>query len=710
LRDKRSTFRWTALQPGQRNAQPLARDRNIDMKALKIASAAVAIVAVMLALPLLLGLPIGLFTSAIQDRVERETGYRLSIAGSASLRLWPSLKAVLTDVTLQDPGDRDGTRRLTISRIKADVRLSSLWSGRPEISELIIERPAMYLPLLRERTRDISLRSNGAAKGSDDSAVRVDRLTVTDGAVILSNPRDRVELRIDGIGANAMQAADGKITITGSARAGAHPLTFDARAEAPSLWAEHKAVPVDFNLGMPGLLRAPLSGHAEVRRSGRVVMVNSLGGMLDGGAFNGWASIDLASKPLVKLDLDFQRLEVGSDDAAATGGSQHWSTAPIDLRALNYFDAKVKLSAAELNILGGRLGPADVEGSLAGGLVKATIANLGAYEGQASGEVVVDATSGNPAYAMHGDLTGVRALPLLQNLAGFDKLDARMQAKLALRSTGASQQAIMSNVSGSAFLIFQDGAIRGINIAQMIRSLTSNPLSGWQTSQELSTDLSQLSASFQVERGQAATSDLNLIGPLVKVTGGGTIDLGNKALALRVEPKLVLTTEGQGRTSDPVGLGIPVVIDGPWARPRFYPDMAGILDDPEAAYARLKQLGQGLFGKDGAGLDRLINGIGGLIGHGTSNGTTSPDRGTPNAPATPGTPSDLLGGELGAAIGNLIQQGLQQGTKGRGRAPAPPSPSEPTSPAPHGMTQPPAQEAPQDGEPMNDVLKQLFNR
>ena len=53
-----------------------------------------------------------------------------------------------------------------------------------------------------------------------------------------------------------------------------------------------------------------------------------------------------------------------------------------------------------------------------------------------------------------------------------------------------------------------------------------------------------------------------------------------------------MTTEGQGRAGDPVGLGVPVVIDGPWASPRIYPDMAGILDHPEDAYAKLKQMGK----------------------------------------------------------------------------------------------------------------------
>src|SRR5260370_27841334 len=166
---------------------------------------------------------------------------------------------------------------------------------------------------------------------------------------------------------------------------------------------------------------------------------------------------------------------------------------------------------------------------------------------------------------------------------------------MGARSNGKSQRAILSNLGGTVFANFRDGAIRGLNVARMIRSLTSGTLSGWQETREETTDLSQLSASFRVDRGQATTSDLNLVGPLVKMTGAGTIDLAAKSLALRVEPKLVRTTEGQGRNSDPVGLGIPVVIEGPWSAPRIYPDVAGILDNPDAAYAKLKELGTGLF-------------------------------------------------------------------------------------------------------------------
>jgi AsmA protein len=242
--------------------------------------------------------------------------------------------------------------------------------------------------------------------------------------------------------------------------------------------------------------------------------------------------------------------------------------------------------------------------------------------------------------------------------------------------------------------VFQDGAIRGLNVAQMIRSLTSGTLSGWQEGKEQTTDLTQLGASFRVEKGQATTSDLNLVGPLVKMSGAGTVDLAAQTLAFRVEPKLVLTTEGQGRASDPVGLGIPVVIDGPWAEPRIYPDIQGILDNPDAAYARLKEIGKGLFGSGGG-----LGGLGGLLGGGQDSGGSKG-----------GNSSSPLGGALGDTIDNLLRQGLSQGTgqgASQGRSiPAPAAPAPANPPPSQNDASPPQPDSPA----MNDVLRQLFNR
>jgi AsmA protein len=660
---------------------------NVDMRALKIAGAAIAALFVVLALLLIVGIPSGFLTSEIQARVERETGYRMTIAGSTKIGVWPSLNVTLNDVTLRDPRDRDDSNRITVGRVQADVTLASVWAGRPQITELSIVRPVLHVPLLRERSGapGPSARQATSSSGPAADAPTIERVTVTDGAVAFSNLRDRVENRIDETNADVLIGADRKVKITGSARAGERPIKFEIKATAPAPPIERQNIPVELALDMPGFLQAPLSGKAEVRLNGPIVMINGLTGTLGDGAFNGWASIDAASKPLVKLDLDFQRLDIAVSRPRAESGSQAsqpWSNASIDFNGLNYVDAQVRVSAAAINIGDAHLAPAAIDAALASGVLKARFSNLGAFEGQASGELTIDASRGEPAYALSSDLVGVRALPLLRSVADFDKLDGKMQAKIGVRSAGASPRAIMSNLGGTVFANFQDGAIRGLNVAQMIRSLTSSTLSGWQEGKEQTTDLTQLSASFRIEKGQATSNDLNLVGPLVRMTGAGTVDLGTKTLAFRVEPKLVMTTEGQGRAPDPVGLGIPVVIDGPWAEPRIYPDMAGILDNPDAAYAKLKEMGKGLFGPGGGGL-------GGLFGGGSAGG---------------GGSSDQLGSKLGETLGNLLQQGL-------GHSRSIPAPTSPTAEAPAAPAQSdPTPQPSQESQPMNDVLRQLFNR
>jgi AsmA protein len=102
------------------------------------------------------------------------------------------------------------------------------------------------------------------------------------------------------------------------------------------------------------------------------------------------------------------------------------------------------------------------------------------------------------------------------------------------------------------------------------------------------------------------------------------IDIGAKTLALRVDPKLVMTTEGQGRAGDPAGLSIPVVIDGPWADPRITPDVAGIA-----------------AGNSSPGGNSLSDTIGSLIQQGlnAARGRGNQPNASPNDPSAP-TPND----------------------------------------------------------------------
>jgi AsmA protein len=306
----------------------------------------------------------------------------------------------------------------------------------------------------------------------------------------------------------------------------------------------------------------------------------------------------------------------------------------------------------------------------------------------------------------------VRALPLLQATANFEKIDGKMQAKIGLRSSGANQHAIMANTTGTAFVLFQDGQLRGLNVAQMIRSLTSSTLNGWQEQQEQATDLSQFSASFKADHGQAVTTDLNLVGPLVRVTGAGTIDLGTQMMGFRVEPKLVMTTQGQTRTSDPVSFGIPVMIEGSWSSPRIYPEMQGMLDNPDGAYAKLREMGKGLFGPNGSGLSGMLGGLSALTGNPPGGNNNNPNNGTSGS--NPNDPTGgMMGGNIGQAIGSFLQKGFNGPNRSiphRGEASSQSQPDAAAPPPPAAAPQAQNDATPPDSQPMNDVLKRLFNR
>jgi AsmA protein len=198
------------------------------------------------------------------------------------------------------------------------------------------------------------------------------------------------------------------------------------------------------------------------------------------------------------------------------------------------------------------------------------------------------------------DLADVRAGPIVSAFTGSNLIEGLMVARMDLSGEGNSAREIASSLRGEMDLALRDGEIPGINIADMVRTLAAQTLKGWQNKGVEKTDFTSLNARLLIDGGRAETQNISLLGPFVRVTGKGQIDFAQKTLDLKFEPKVVLSMQGQNATDDPVGLGVPVAVEGPWQEPRIYPDIAGIFDNPDEAFSKLNALGGGLFGgKDG---------------------------------------------------------------------------------------------------------------
>jgi AsmA protein len=657
------------------------------MKPLKIAALGFAALLAAVVLAGIFGVPAGFLATYAQDQAIR-SGYRLRIDGNTKLALRPAPSLTLGEFSLSDAIRPTNGINLTADGARVSLSLMSLLSGRPAITELTVTRPVIRVALARESASHPNPSAPAHQSGSSGGAAAapaftVDRLTVEDGTVIMSNTRDRFEMRINRIAATgSLDAAAVRLDVR--ANVGDQPVHLQANAKTPFAGLDGVSVPVEVSFEAPGVLDDKVSGTADVRAGASVFRINGLAGKIGASRLNGWASVDFSGKPLVKADFDVERLALAASPppsnrigppqrprAKSSTAGASWSGQEIRLIGLNYVDADVSLSATELNVGSVRAAPVAIHATLNNGILDVALAPSQLYGGEVQATVSVNASDEPPVHALHVDLNGARTLPLLSDLADFGALDGRLQSKIDVRGSGNSADAVISSLAGTADVRIQDGQILGINVAKMIRTLTARTLLGWEDNRTESTDLTELSALFQVQEGRAQTTNLRLLGPLVRVTGSGTIDLNSKTLQFKLDPRLVASLEGQGGSSNPLGFGVPVKIEGSWSDPRIYPDVAGILSDPDGAYAKLHALGQGLFGKGdsqsgggnntgGNAVDTLMQGLGNMLSPKSESKSDSRNdrrdnrdapparpQNRPNLPALPGAAGDLLREFLG---------------------------------------------------------------
>jgi AsmA protein len=123
--------------------------------------------------------------------------------------------------------------------------------------------------------------------------------------------------------------------------------------------------------------------------------------------------------------------------------------------------------------------------------------------------------------------------------------------------------------------------VKEIDLSEMVNNVSERILTGWMQSGKEETEFELLKANFQISDGIAESKDMLLKGPKMQLKGTGIVDLLKCEIDFKVEPE---TAAGNG------GLAVPVLIKGPWAKPKFYPDIAGVLENPQAAYEALKML------------------------------------------------------------------------------------------------------------------------
>ncbi len=289
-----------------------------------------------------------------------------------------------------------------------------------------------------------------------------------------------------------------------------------------------------------------------------------------------------------------------------------WRAEKLGLSALKAVNADLTLTLNQFRLGDIKISAATVKTKIAGGKFTARSTDLKAYGGSGTMTLVLDASGAVPAHRLDLSVSGLDAHPFLNDAVDFRTIEGKAAISLALSANGNTERALVSSLNGTAKFDFTNGALRGLNVARMLRNLTTGILTGWQYKQDTKTVFNTLGASFKVSKGQAQTDDLRLLGPLVSIGGAGTVDIPAQRLKFRVNPFMLASVEGQSGKNNLLGFPVPIIIAGPWNNPSIYPDIVGVLDNPVAAYEQLNKLGGGLIAMP-ANMLGINTGEGGLV-------------------------------------------------------------------------------------------------
>jgi len=357
-----------------------------------------------------------------------------------------------------------------------------------------------------------------------------------------------------------------------------------------------------------------ISGHV-VAANGQVTF-SPIEATLGEAALEGSLAVDVTGRPSVRGKLQISELDLGrilvrrsthadvpASQPLATGpaappqpeiaaGRKGWSDQAIDPQLLAAADADLALSVGRLIYRDLKTGPSTLSVAVNGGLAKMVLENVELYGGRGQGELTLDGTGRTLAFRTSLNLAGVSVLPLLNDAGGVGWLDGRGTIALALSGHGLSERQIVEALNGKVDVAVAEGAMTGIDIGKIMRTLQRGRLPSLTPAPGDRTPFSELTGTFDIANGAAKGRDLKLVSTHVQLKGEGTIELGPRRIDYTLHAKIAGGPPAEGVTLKIGTLEIPIGIKGPLEAPAF------TIVGQEGLTDTLKQIGKNLKSRE----------------------------------------------------------------------------------------------------------------
>lgn len=422
----------------------------------------------------------------------------------------------------------------------------------------------------------------------------------------------------------ATQIENAKVTLDGFAFDRTNKLTFAVKGKAADLDLDMKGAAnllVDAAISNVSLKALTFDGNfegAQLPQSPmKVTMASDLGFNLTKNhlsfvlnkltanklEFDGKADVTLLDIPKVRFALHSPNIDLdeflglntakastggpketssGNSDVGTPAGSQpaeqSKSSAPAkevepDLSALKTLDVAGKISIDKFKASNAKMQNVVAQFAVNRGVAELTSFKSNLYQGSISATAKLDANQTPATYSARKAIKGVKVQPLLVDVADNNMLEGTGNIDVDVSGKSLTPTGIKKNLVGTVKINFEDGAVNGINVAQIIRDnyarFTGKKIDDYDEPQK--TDFSAMTATMKLNKGVVTTNDLTAQSPLLRVRGQGQANYLAETVDMTISTSIVGSLKGQGgKDIDELkDVTIPIRIHGEWVKPQF---------------------------------------------------------------------------------------------------------------------------------------------
>lgn len=544
------------------------------------------------------------FKPLITERLAQMTGHPITIEGDLSWTVFPNVGIKVNHVILQNPASFQEKIFAKINDATITVKLLPLFKHKVESSGITID--GMTLNLIKDakgkNNWDFNVAKNpgvSAEMSSSQNRIQKAPLAIAIAGVHITNSsvtwRDEQKKQLVQVTHFNFHAKDinfiNPIPVTTS---------FDVNSKNPSFQG-HIELKSDIALNLSSQIFALKNVDLTMdSNKNHVRMKGNLTADLQRETFQ-WTEFNGEMGK-----LQFSGKISGTDIKGAPKFAGHLTLAPMDMRewlkesgypvqniqmldpvsgdfdftfGTAPFSLVGKLKAGTLQINHMTFRNVNLPTKFANGVLTISPMKADFYQGIADGAATLNLTNQKVSFDMKLHHFDAQAL-LKDVMSGKSKitLSGTGDVNVSVKTEGVDAAAKIKNLNGKGDFRFNQGAIVGIDLPNLINSAYAiakkTPLQSNNTGQ---TPFNELSGTFTIQNGVISNQDFRLTATQFSTTGQGTIDLPRSKIHYQLKTLLnKASVEDKNGLLNLYGVSIPVLISGDLQNPKIGLDASEI--------------------------------------------------------------------------------------------------------------------------------------